>query len=174
MRDFKDKEEWQFGLNLYKAADKYLELELSAMAIASFRHVASQETDSDTVFDIIETINNDMAHDKKCVAFGEKLRKDNIGSLLKNDRFRAQLDASGKEAVWQQLDELIFAADLVKKRYFVCKPHASEMFQEPSIGADEKTQGYCTICQARTRNSGYGYGHSSSGQCHERTAWLPK
>lgn len=168
------KQKWRFWLDLHQTADKYLEPELSLTANESFRQAALESTNSDTVFDIIEAINSEMAHDGELVEFGEKLRKDNIGSLLKNDRFRAQIDSGGKDAVWQQLDELIFAADLVKKRYFLCTSHVSSMFHEPSIGADEKTQDQCAICQAQCNNYNYGYGHGSSGQYRERTAWLSK
>lgn len=177
--DSTGKDEWRVWLNLQKAADKYLEPELSRAASKNFCQAATKSTNSDTIFDIIEAINSEMAHDEESVEFGEKLRKDNIGILLKNDRFRAQLDSGGKEAVWQQLDELVFAADLVKKRYFVCATHVLNMFYEPSIGADGKTQGPCAICQAQNRGNSYGGGFSggyggSSVQQKERTAWLSK
>jgi len=129
---------------------------------------------SNDVFDIIEAINNEMTHDGELVKFGEKLRKDNIGRLLKNDRFRAKLDSGGKEAIWQQLDELVFAADLVKKSYFVCPSHTSDIFHEPSIDANEETMGYCTICQAQSRNDYGHYGDGDSGQHRERTVWISK
>lgn len=170
---------WRFWLNLHQTADKYLEPELSLTAKESFRQAAIESTNSDTVFDIIEAIKCEMTHDEETVELGEKLRKDNIGILLKNDRFRTQVDSGGKEAVWQQLNDLIFAADLVKKRYFLCVSHVPHMFHEPSNGADGKTQGPCAICQAQNRGNSYGGGFSgayggSSVQQKERTAWLSK
>jgi hypothetical protein len=163
------KEDWRVSLNLHQTADKYLESSLSQPALDNFRFDALGATNSDTIFDIVEAINSEMAHDEDLVDFGEKLRKDNIGILLKNDRYRAQLDKGGKEAVWQQLDELIFAAVLKKKRYYLCDTHCQSMFQEPSIGADEETTDWCTVCKCSSR--GYSYG---SEQHLERTAWLPK
>jgi hypothetical protein len=126
--DTSGKEEWRVWLDLYKAADKYLELGLRLVANENFGKATRKTTSSGTIFDIVEAINNEMAHDKSLVGFGENLRKDNIGILLKDDRYRAQLDSSGKEAVWQQLDELVFAADLVKKRYHLCNTHTIQIF----------------------------------------------
>lgn len=158
-------------LSLRTTADKYLEPELSALADKTIRRIALESTKSDEIFDIIETIKSEMAYDESLVELGDRLRKDNLGILLKNDRFRAQLDDGGKETLWQVLDDLVFAADLVKKRYHLCETHKKDVFQEPSLGVNEKTTTRCTCCFIH----GY-YGHRgfSGGQIQERTAWIPK
>ena len=172
-RDFAGKEKWRFWLDLYQTADKYLELRLSQLAIENFRETALASTNSDIVFDIMEAINNEVAHVAKLVDFGEKLRKNNLGILLKNARYRAQLDSGGKEAMWQQLDELLFAADLEEKRYFLCSDHFETVFHEPDLSADEETEEHCcAVCEVRVLD-GAGY-FSTPPRHQERSAWLPK
>ena len=172
-REVAGKEQWRFLLDLHQTADKYLEPQLSRQANSAFCAAVEQNVDADTILDIVEAINNEMAHDQKFVAFGENLRKNNLGILLKNDRFRARLDSGGKGAIWQQLDELAFAADLEKKRYYLCSDHFHTVFCEPAPSTDEETaEEHCAVCEAQVRHDGYYYGTPT--RYEERTAWLPK
>jgi hypothetical protein len=168
------KEEWRVWLDLHQTSDKYLEPGLSRAALKNFYEAALKSTNSDTIFDIIGAISSEMAHDEDLVEFGEKLRRDNIGIITKNDRFRTQLASGGIEAIWQQVDDLILAADVEKKRYYLCTIHIKHMFQEPSIGADGKTTDQCSVCKLSDRNGFGGHGHSASRLYQEQTAWLPK
>lgn len=172
-REVAGKAQWRFLLDLQQAADKYLEPQLSRQATSAFCAAAEQSADADTVLDIIEAITNEMAHDEEFVGFGENMRKDNLGILLSNDRFRARLDNGGKEAIWQQLDELAFAADLEKKRCYLCSDHLHTVFCEPAPSTDQETaKEHCAVCEAQVRYDGYYYGTPT--RYEERTAWLPK
>lgn len=159
-----DKETWRFWLDLYQTADKNLEPQVCRFAIENFRSAALRSTDSDTVLNIIEAINNETAHVGKSVDFGEKLRKDNLGILLKNDRYRAQLESGGKEAMWQQLEELLFAADLEKKGYRLCSDHFETVFHERGFGVEEETEEHCAVCEVRVLD-GIGYFATPAAMC---------
>lgn len=113
---------------------------MSRLAIDNFCEAALESTHSDTIFDIIKAINNEMAHVERLAALGEKLRKDNLGILLTNDRYRAQIDSGGKEAIWQQLEDLIFAADLEEKGYYLCSDHFETVFHGRDLGVEEETE----------------------------------
>lgn len=145
-------EKWREWLHLRMTADKYLEPKLSATADENFRESALECTSSDEIFDIIETIKSEVAHDESLVGFGEKMRRDNLDKLIRNDRYRAQLDSGGKEAIWQQLDELIFAADLVKKRYHLCTIHRGSVYQE-ECARDAARR--CELCPSGSGIYGY-------------------
>lgn len=125
--------EWRTWLNIRVAADKYLEPELSKVADKKYREAALTCTDADGIFDIIETIWTEMSHDDSLVAFGEAVRKDNLGKLLKNARFHEHLDLGGKDALWAQLDELAFSADLREKRYALCNEHKTRVFNHLTL-----------------------------------------
>lgn len=109
------------------------------------------------------------------------MRENNRGKLLKNDRFRAQLDEGGREALWGVIDGLVFAADLEQKRHHLCDQHHKLVFQEPSteedeLEEDEKLIEYCPVCglDSQRRNAS-GYGGYSIGQQHEeRAVWISK
>lgn len=123
---------WRGWLNLRTTADKYLEPTLSAQADKNFRTVALKITDPDEIFDITETIDNEMAHDESLVELSNKIRKNNWSKLLRNIRFRAKLERGGTEALWQVINDLAFAADLEEKRLFVCELHEDQVFDIPS------------------------------------------
>lgn len=156
---------WRTWLNIRVTADKYLEPKLSQVADKKYRETALACTDADGIFDIIDTIRTEMDHDGPLVAFGESIRKNNLGKLLKNARFREHLDARGKEALWAQLDELAFFTDLEESRTALCKMHKNVVFKTPS----ELRPGYrheCTVCR-----------HSSSYSTQDgdlEVAWIPK
>ena len=144
--------EWRTWLDIRVTADKYLESKLSKVADAKYREAALASKDTDGIFDIIDTIRTEMDHDESLVAFSESIRKNNLGKLLKNARFREHLDAGGKEALWAQLDELAFAADLRESRYTLCNEHNHQVLKSP----DSVRSGYehrCTVC------SRYSAGH---------------
>lgn len=46
----------------------------SAIARSQFTHVASTQRDSDVIFDMIETINDEMKHDEGFVQLAQSLR----------------------------------------------------------------------------------------------------
>lgn len=156
-------DDWRAWLDIRVAADKYLDPKLSKVADAKYREAALACTDIDGIFDIIDTIRTDMNHDESLVAFSESIRKDNLGKLLKNARFREHLDASGKVALWAQLDELAFAADLSANKYVLCEAHRDEVFKIPPYMGWQHT---CTLCPLNPYRSNTVYS--------ERVAWLSK
>jgi hypothetical protein len=125
--------------------DKYLVPQLREEGSRFFCLIARKCTSADDIFDIIETCRTDFSHNDEFVKLAAELREKNLGILLSNDRFRAQLDSGGKEALWQQLDELtskVFIADKKEKSYRLCPAHAKRVFEEPI----EDNCGTCTCC----------------------------
>jgi hypothetical protein len=163
------KVKWRIWFNIRTTADKYLEPELIETADKNFRSAALASTNPDKIFDIIETINSELPHDESLVELADKLRKDHLVKLLKNDRFRAQLDNGGKESLWQILDELIFAADLKEKRHHLCSTHEKRVFQEPS--ADKNLRAHCEFCRAQCTG---GYNYSQLNERSGRQVWALK
>jgi hypothetical protein len=90
---------------LIVTADKYLEPELSAKADQHFREVALGISDTDVVFDIVQTIKTGVSHVEPLLAFANVLSKKNLEKLLRNERYRDLL-ASDTELMLTQLDEL--------------------------------------------------------------------
>ena len=114
------------------------------------------------IFEILETIWSEMSNDGSLVAFGGTIRKNNLGKLLKNARFREYLDLGGKEALWAQLDELAFAADLGENRIALCDNHKRAVFKPPN----DLRSGYkhtCTLCSRNLYNI-----------VDLEVAWIPK
>lgn len=142
--DFSSTPAWRFWLDLYITADKYLVPKLKGDANRKFRIAAIASTDGDEIFDIIETLGSEMAHDNSLTALAESMRNNNFGKLLQNERYRAKLDSGGKETLWQVVDELAFATRLKRKRYFLCESHTKRLFPEPR--ADQQPQETCTFC----------------------------
>lgn len=154
--------EWRTWLNIRVTADKYLEPQLSTVADAKYREYALACTDTDGIFEILETIWSEMSNDGSLVAFGGTIRKNNLGKLLKNARFREYLDLGGKEALWAQLDELAFAADLGENRIALCDNHKRAVFKPPN----DLRSGYkhtCTLCSRNLYNI-----------VDLEVAWIPK
>lgn len=163
---------WRLWLNVHLAADKYLEPELSTIAGQNFRRHALVCSDADEIFDLMEAIESEADHLELLVDLGAKLRENNMGKLLKNDRFRAQLDAGGKESLWQQLDELVFAADLEERRFALCHAHEHAIFL-PRSGDDlQDSQGKCVMCTQGY--DAYGFQRCSSLKFLTQSAWVRK
>lgn len=138
---------------------------LKGDANRKFRIAAVESTDADEIFDIIETLGSEMAHDNSLTALAESMRKNNFGKLLKNERYRAKLDSGGKEMLWQVVDELAFAARLKRKRYFLCDSHAKRVFPEPR--ADQQPEEPCNLCHDPN-----GYYHPKHPRQRGRVAWV--
>jgi len=68
-------DDWRAWLDIRINADKYLEPKLSKVADAKYREAALAYTDTDGIFDIIDTIRTEMDYDQSLVAFGEGIRK---------------------------------------------------------------------------------------------------
>ena len=139
-------------MNLHVTADKYLIPRLSAEASDRFCSVAWTRESTDDIFDIMEAIRTDLSHNDDFVELAAELRKKNLSKLLSNDRFRAQLDSGGKEALWKQLDELNsegFALGKEEKSYTLCSTHGQDIFQEPS---KDGASGLCFCCTLMYRN----------------------
>jgi hypothetical protein len=105
---------------------------------------------ADKVFDVIEAINEEFPHDESLLEFADGMRKDNLGKLLKNDRFRARLDNGGKKMLWQVLDDLIFAADLNKKWHHLCISCKDVVFRD--VGVDGPRKAFCGVCDLQGLN----------------------
>jgi hypothetical protein len=143
---------WRVWLNIRTTADKYLMPALSEAADQKFRQAALAKRTSDDIFDIIEIINNEFSHDGSLVDFANKLRKDNLANLLKNDRFRAQLESGDKKTMWKVLDDLAFAAELKEVHHHFCFAHEGALFAEPS--AYTELEACCEICSPQVLNPG--------------------
>jgi hypothetical protein len=86
-----------------------------------------------------------MSHSSQLVELADTLREKHLIELLANQRFRAQLDSGGKEAIWQQLDELTSrfpATSKEEKFYTLCPDNTHSVFQETTEGSDRR----CTCC----------------------------
>ena len=146
---------WKFWMNLHVTADKYLIPKLSAVASDKFYAVARTCNEADDVFDIIEACRNELNHNDVFIELADELREKHLITLLGNDRFRAQLDSGGKEALWEQLDELT-ANGVVKgkaeKSFTLCPQHLQVVLQGQLVAKEVK--GYCTCCTA-VRYNGY-------------------
>lgn len=118
--------------------------EVSKVADQVFRRLALASKDADTIFDIIESINNEMSYDESLVELAEQMREDNLGTLLEHDRFRKKLQSGGTEALWEVIDGLVFAAGMKKKRHHLCDHHMRQVFLEPSHGS--KAVDACPFC----------------------------
>jgi hypothetical protein len=153
--------QWRTWLNIRVVANKYLEPKLEKMADEKYREAALACTDANEIFDVLDTIWTEMSHDESLVAFAEEIRRHNLGKLLKNARFREHLDRGGKEALWAQLDQLVFAADLRESRYALCVQHKARVFKSP----ESMPPGYayrCSWCDRSGLDGGF------------ETAWVPK
>lgn len=150
--------EWRYWLKFRTTADKYLEPKLSKCADEHFRTVVDETTDPEVIFDIIDTIETDFAHDESLVELSNNIRKKHYSKLLKNDRFRAKLGSGDQDALWQVIDELVFAADLKEKCYHLCRAHEGKLFHEP--GEDKGKMALCNFCQSlhlATRSPAHAY-----------------
>jgi len=139
-------------MNLHVTADKYLIPKLSAVASDKFCSVANACKEVDDVFDIIEACRNELNHNDVYVKLADALHDKHLLTLLGNDRFRAQLDSGGKEALWQQLDELIANGVVKGKRersYILCPEHSQDVFRGPLVAKD--ATGICSFCDSMSR-----------------------
>jgi hypothetical protein len=152
---------WRTWLNIRVTADKYLEPQLSEEADKKYREAALSCISADDIFDVLETIWSEMSHDESLAALGEDIRRNNLGKLLKNARFREHLDRGGKEALWAQLDELAFSADLRESRYTLCNEHKREVFKSPEkLPAQRNSQ--CSLCTPTYYST----------EMHPESAWI--
>jgi hypothetical protein len=163
---------WKFWMNLHVTADKYLIPKLSAVASDKFCAVARTCNEADDVFDIIETCRNELNHNDVFIELADELREKHLITLLGNDRFRAQLDSGGKEALWQQLDELTANGGFKgkeEKSFTLCHHHQQTVFQVELVAKEVK--GYCTCCVIG-RNHGYNNYNCTSVQHVAKRVWL--
>lgn len=119
---------WKYWFDLVIIADKYLEPQPSKDAATNLRVSASIETDADVIVDVISAIKREMSHMDSLLEFADKLRKNNLAKLLRNERYRALLDGD-KALMWSQFDELrdtnedLGVTGLSEKEYFSCPSH---------------------------------------------------
>jgi hypothetical protein len=105
-----------------------------------------------------------MGHDIELVELAARLRKEHIGKLLSNDRYRAQLGSGGMDALWQQLDELnsqMLAR--TEMSYQLCSHHRLSVFQPPVAVSDSENACYwinCTCCSIYHDGVGAGAGRN--------------
>jgi len=137
-----DVQSWRHWLNVHLVADKYLEPALSAIARSQFTHVAFTQRDSDVIFDIIETINDEMKHDERFLQLAQSLREHNIVALLQNERVCKKMDED-KDWRWEVINILVDQ----KKRsgehsVFLCPNHIRQLF----LSGREMHMGRCSMC----------------------------
>jgi hypothetical protein len=158
---------WKFWMNLHVTADKYLIPKLSAVASDKFCAVARTCNEADDVFNIIEACRNELNHNDVFSELADELREKHLITLLGNDRFRAQLDSGGKEALWQQLDELTASGGFKGKEdqsFLLCNKHQQIVFEGPLVCKD--VRGICSCC------SNYGSGYNIS--VLPKRVWMDK
>jgi hypothetical protein len=129
-----------------------------------FSAAAREYTSAEDIFNIIQTISAEFNHDDDLVELATKLRQKNLGQLLSNESFRAQLDNGGKDALWQQLDELssmFLGEDIAQKWYTLCPQHTQDAFHGPVDG-----KGHCKMHNDRYNCTG------GKHEAHE--AWVKK
>lgn len=163
---------WRFWTNLHTAADKYLIPKLSAAASDRACSIAKACTSIDDIFDILEVIRTDLNHNDMFVRLAATLRENHVSRLLKHDRYRAQLDSGGKDALWQQLDELsstVLSTDRVEKSHTLCQQHGMNVFQETA----KNGKALCWCCNQFKLAGIGGYSYTNTGQV-ARKAWIEK
>jgi hypothetical protein len=133
---------WRHWLKVHLVADKYLEPALSAIARSQFTHIAFTQRDSDVIFDIIETISDEMKYDERFLQLAQSLREHNIVALLLNDRVCKKVDED-KDWRWEVINTLVDQ----KKRsgeysVFLCLNHIRQLF----LSGREMHMGRCSMC----------------------------
>jgi hypothetical protein len=86
----------------------------------------------------------DLSRNATLVKLSATLREKHLRKLLGNQRFRAQLDSRGKDALWKKIDRLtsrVFWADMTEKSYVLCEQHKANIFRT----------------QSKSRNKGFQY-----------------
>lgn len=166
---------WEFWFNLVITADKYLEPKLSAKASERLRASALALTDGDAIFDLITTIQRDMGHLEPFLQFADQIRKDNLKTLLDNEKYRALLDGD-KTLLWSHLDELKAAAGLSEPS------DSSGKSDLPDLSSFvERTYSFChkhdpPVCINDTQHSQHMWCFRCRDQvqCEQHKVWLPK
>jgi hypothetical protein len=140
--DLQESDDWRFWMHLHVAADRF----------CSTARVCDT---AEEVFDILEAIHNDLSYNNVFVKLASELRGKHLIALLSNDRFRAQLDSGGKEALWQQLDELtskLMRTDIVEKGHYLCATHEATIFLKSSEAKGFKDRCYCCVASRGRHN----------------------
>ena len=124
---------------LWLVVDKNCLPDLAELAKTNFRSKAAGTTDIDTVFEIIQHLRSEFGFDNDLISVAEDLRVEHVLSMLKHTAYRAHL-TNNTDELGAQMDELAFAADLVKVTAKYCNKHP-QVFKQP---ADKLS--YCYIC----------------------------
>ena len=124
---------WQYWLDLFETADKYLEPSLSLQASVGFRMsaISLEETDVEVICKILQILQDTDRYDFfKSFAVGLTMR--HLG-LLDNKQFRAQV-YSCKRVMFKMAERLSFAVDLEPVEVG-CDVHGEqELYQKDDTG----------------------------------------
>lgn len=101
---------WRHWLNVYVAADKYLEPGTRAQAYNYVRTIARSLKDTDAIFDLFEALDDEMTRFDVFVELAAELQKTHLYDLIKNERFRRHIERD-TAAVWKIVDTLHAAQD---------------------------------------------------------------
>lgn len=145
---------------------------LSAVASGKICSIAEACTLVDEVFDIMEVIRADLSRNATLVKLSATLREKHLRKLLGNQRFRAQLDSRGKDALWKEIDRLtsrVFWADMTEKSYVLCEQHKANIFRGPVEVPEQRVSIFGGVgrCSACLLSGTYGGREGVAG-----TAWL--
>jgi hypothetical protein len=167
-----ESDQWRFWTNIYITADKYLIPRLSAVASGKICSIAEACTSVDEVFNIMEVIRADLSRNATLVKLSATLREKHLRKLLGNQRFRAQLDSRGKDALWKEIDRLtsrVFWADMTEKSYVLCEQHKANIFRDPVEVPEQRVSifGGAGRCSGCLLSGTYGSREGVAG-----TAWL--
>lgn len=133
---------WHLHLSVAKIGKKYGIPDLEAKAFQNFQHVATRESDARDVMDVIGELQKFKSDDGKSQSMIDTLREKNFANLMKYESTRLKKLIKGdRDLIWNYLQRLAFANDLVEKEMLVCSICSTEKTGDP--GTLEKQCRYC-------------------------------
>ena len=117
--EFEVIEDWKFYVAVAEVANKYRVERLETVAINKLECLANGTT-IDTAMDMLEHLQqNDYGKTDAMADVLDTLRDNHFAKLVKMPRFRVLLEAD-KETMWEYVERLSFANDLVEKGHPQC------------------------------------------------------
>jgi hypothetical protein len=96
---------WRYWLDVYVAADKYLEPGASAKAYENITKIAGDLQNIDEIFELLEALDTQMTDYPALVDFAAELQASHLNDLLKYDRFRRHVEEE-PDAMWKIVNSL--------------------------------------------------------------------
>jgi hypothetical protein len=96
---------WRYWIDVYVAADKYLEPGASAKAYDNITSIAWDLQNIDEIFELLETLDTRMTDYPALVDFAAELQASHLNDLLKYDRFQKHVEEE-PDAMWKIVNSL--------------------------------------------------------------------